>query len=100
MVAARPLPEAALCVSRFVLDEWLAREFQRLGGELRLGARWCGEFGTGIVRANGRRAEPVTEWLAAVGLKVHARDVALAADLEMHFVPQVMLVYADCRAAK
>jgi 2-polyprenyl-6-methoxyphenol hydroxylase-like FAD-dependent oxidoreductase len=87
MVAARPLPEAALCVSRFVLDEWLAREFQRLGGELRLGARWRGEFGTGIVRANGRRAEPVTDGWRLFGLKVHARDVALAADLEMHFVP-------------
>jgi len=87
MVAARPLPEAALCVSRFVLDEWLAREFQRLGGELCLGGRWLGEFGTGIVRANGRRAEPVTDGWRLFGLKVHARDVALAADLEMHFVP-------------
>src|ERR1022692_4825308 len=47
-VTMRPLPEAALCVSRFVLDEWLAREFQRLGGELRLGARWSGEFGKGL----------------------------------------------------
>jgi flavin-dependent dehydrogenase len=87
MVAARPLPEAALCVSRFVLDGWLAREFQRLGGELRLDARWRGEFGTGIVRANGRRAEPVTDGWRLFGLKVHARGVALAADLEMHFVP-------------
>ena len=87
MVVARPLPEDALCVSRFVLDEWLAREFQRLGGELRSGARWRGEFGTGIVRANGRRAEPVTDGWRLFGLKVHARDVALAADLEMHFVP-------------
>ena len=87
MVAARPLPEAALCVSRFVLDEWLAREFQRLGGELRLDARWRGEFGTGIVRANGRRAEPVTDGWRLFGLKVHAREVALDADLEMHFVP-------------
>jgi flavin-dependent dehydrogenase len=87
MVAARPLPEAALCVSRFVLDEWLAREFQRLGGELRLGGRWLGEFGTGIVRATGRRAEPMTDGWRLFGLKVHARGVALAADLEMHFVP-------------
>jgi flavin-dependent dehydrogenase len=87
MVAARPLPEAALCVSRFVLDEWLAREFQRLGGELRLGGRWLGEFGTGIVRATGRRAEPVTDGWRLFGLKVHAREVALDADLEMHFVP-------------
>jgi len=87
MVAARPLREAALCVSRFVLDAWLARQFQQLGGELRSGARWRGEFGTGLVRANGRRAEPVTGGWRWFGLKVHAREVALEADLEMHFVP-------------
>jgi menaquinone-9 beta-reductase len=86
-VAAWPLPEPALCISRFVLDEWLAREFQRLGGELRLGARWRGEFGTGVVCASGRRAEPVTDGWRLFGLKVHARGVALEADLEMHFVP-------------
>jgi flavin-dependent dehydrogenase len=86
-VAARPLHEAALCISRFVLDEWLARQFQQLGGELRLGARWTGEFGAGIVRASGRRAQPVTDGWRLFGLKVHAREVALDADLEMHFVP-------------
>jgi flavin-dependent dehydrogenase len=87
MVAARPLREPALCISRFVLDVWLAREFQKLGGDLRLGARWSGEFGTGVVRASGRRAEPVTDGWRLFGLKVHAREVALEADLEMHFVP-------------
>jgi flavin-dependent dehydrogenase len=86
-VAARPLPEPALCVSRFVLDEWLAREFQRLGGELRLSERWTGEFGPGIVRAAGRRAEAVVDGWRLFGLKVHARGVMLDADLEMHFVP-------------
>jgi menaquinone-9 beta-reductase len=86
-VAAWPLPETALCISRFVLDEWLAREFQRLGGELRLGARWRGEFAAGVVCASGRRAEPVTDGWRLFGLKVHARDVATEADLEMHFVP-------------
>jgi len=87
MVGARPLPAAALCVSRFVLDEWLACEFRRLGGELLLGTRWSGTFGPGIVRATGRRAEPVTDGWRLFGLKVHARGVALKADLEMHFVP-------------
>jgi flavin-dependent dehydrogenase len=87
MVAAHPLPEPALCVSRFVLDDWLAREFQKLGGELRLGERWTGEVGPGIVRASGRRAEPVAHGWRLFGLKVHARGVALDADLEMHFVP-------------
>lgn len=87
LIVARPLPEAALCVSRFVLDEWLAREFERLGGELCEGARWTGEFGAGIVRAAGRRAEPVADGWRLFGLKVHARGVALDADLEMHFLP-------------
>jgi flavin-dependent dehydrogenase len=87
MVVERPLPEAALCISRFELDQWLARQFQQLGGQLRQGARWCGEFGKGIVRASGRRAEPMTNGWRWFGLKVHARDVAMDADLEMHFVP-------------
>lgn len=86
-VTARPLPEPALCISRFVLDEWLAREFRRLGGELRLGERWGGQFGPGIVRATGRRAEPVVDGWRLFGLKTHARGVELAADLELHFVP-------------
>lgn len=87
VASARKLPEAALCVSRFVLDEWLAREFQRLGGELRLGARWTGAYGTGIVRACGRRPEPAAGGWRLFGLKVHARGVELKTDLEMHFVP-------------
>lgn len=87
MVAARSLPSAALCVSRFVADELLAREFQRLGGGLRPGERWQGGFGEGIVRATGRRAEPVADGWRLFGLKVHARGVQLAADLEMHFIP-------------
>lgn len=87
LIATRPLPEAAVCVSRFVLDEWLAQNFQRLGGELRAGARWTTGYGPGVVRANGRRAEPVAEGWRLFGLKVHARGVALDADLEMHFLP-------------
>lgn len=86
-IAARVLPEPALCVSRFFLDEWLAQEFQRLGGELRVGARWTGELGAGTVRATGRRAEPVADGWRLFGLKVHARGVELEADLEMHILP-------------
>ncbi len=86
-IAARPLPESALCISRFRLDQWLAREFQRLGGELRVGTRWTGGYGEGVVRAAGRRPEPVADGWRMLGLKVHARGIALDADLEMHFVP-------------
>lgn len=87
VVQARALPQPALCISRFVLDGLLAHEFQRLGGELRAGERWRGEYGPGIVRASGRRAEPVANGWRWFALKVHARGVPLAADLELHFVP-------------
>ena len=86
-VAEGPLPKAALCVSRFVMDERLACEFQRLGGDLRTGARWTGNYGPGIVRAGGRRTEPAADGWRLFGLKAHARGVALEADLEMHFTP-------------
>src|SRR5712671_5453190 len=36
----RPLPAAALCLSRFDLDALLARHFCELGGELRERERW------------------------------------------------------------
>ena len=37
--APRPLPASALCLSRFTLDQLLADEFQKLGGELRVNTR-------------------------------------------------------------
>jgi flavin-dependent dehydrogenase len=71
------LPHNALCLSRFELDELLARQFQELGGELRLNERW--------LRASGRavqvRDEKGWRWF---GLKAHCRDVELAADVEVH----------------
>jgi flavin-dependent dehydrogenase len=82
---AMALPEAALCVSRFVLDRFLAVEFQRLGGELRVMDRAGAEAsGKGVVRATGRRrAENGAGFL--FGLKAHAREANLSADLELHF---------------
>src|ERR1041385_3222498 len=54
----RKLPSPALCLSRRVLDDFLAAEFRALGGELRAGERWHGNaFGEGAVRATGRRAQ-------------------------------------------
>jgi len=86
-LGARALPQAAVCISRLVLDAWLAREFERLGGTLRLGSRWTGEFASGTVRASGRRAQALSDGWRLFGLKVHGRGIALDADLEMHFVP-------------
>jgi menaquinone-9 beta-reductase len=80
----RALPSPALCLSRFVMDKLLADEFQRLGGELRIGERWQNDFSDGIVRASGRRLSPVESGWRWFGLKVHARNVSPAADLEMH----------------
>jgi flavin-dependent dehydrogenase len=82
------LAEPAWSISRFVLDELLAREFRQLGGELREKERWRGaEFSEGVMRASGRRAQPVANGWRWFGLKVHARNVPLAADLEMHVSP-------------
>jgi flavin-dependent dehydrogenase len=79
------LPHPALCISRHVLDDLLAREFRRLGGELREHQRWangCSE--AGIVRASGHRVEAMVNGWRWFGLKAHAREVSLAADLELH----------------
>lgn len=85
---AQTLPQPAWCVSRFVLDDLLAREFQRLGGELRPSERWKETgFPEGVVRATGRRGEPVVEGWRLFAVKAHARNVTLRADLEMHLVP-------------
>jgi 2-polyprenyl-6-methoxyphenol hydroxylase-like FAD-dependent oxidoreductase len=81
----RKMPAPALCLSRYEMDSLLAKEFQRLGGELRMNARWLeNKFGEGIVRASGRRAQPKENGWRWFGLKAHATDVNLMADLEMH----------------
>jgi menaquinone-9 beta-reductase len=83
----RKLPVPALCLSRNDMDALLAREFQQLGGELRENARWTAGYGEGIVRASGRRAHATDRGWRWFGLKAHARNVRLAADLEMHVTP-------------
>lgn len=80
------LPEPALCISRFALDNFLAEQFVQLGGQLNSNWRWSGNFGEGIVRATGRRVQNSVAGWRYFGLKVHARNVELKADLEMHFV--------------
>jgi len=74
--------------ARQQLDLELAHEFEKLGGELHQDSRWReNEFHEGTVRATGRRLEKKeTNW-RWFGLKVHARNVRLAADLEMHLLP-------------
>jgi 2-polyprenyl-6-methoxyphenol hydroxylase-like FAD-dependent oxidoreductase len=79
------LRQPALCLSRYVLDQRLAEEFQRRGGELRKQERWSGDFlAPGVVRATGRRVVAAVNGWRWFGLKAHARGVTLAADLELH----------------
>jgi 2-polyprenyl-6-methoxyphenol hydroxylase-like FAD-dependent oxidoreductase len=81
----RPMPEPALCLSRFRMDDLLARKFQDSGGELREGERWDKQnIDEGLVCARGRRLAATEHGCRWFGLKVHARNVSLAADLEMH----------------
>ncbi|MDR3457700.1 MAG: hypothetical protein P4N60_09655 [Verrucomicrobiae bacterium] len=83
----RLLPSPALCLSRFILDAALAHRFRELGGELRAGRRHQETFGEGTVRATGRRASTGENDAGWFGLKIHARNVTLTADLEMHVSP-------------
>ncbi len=86
--AIRELPEPALAISRYILDDLLARQFRQLGGELRENERWREtDLREGIVRSSGRRLQPVVKGWRWFGLKIHARNVRLAADLEMHLGP-------------
>ena len=81
----RLLSTPTLCLSRLSMDALLAEQFRQAGGELRENARWPEkEFGEGVVRANGRRRQLRENGGSWFGLKVHARNVRLAADLEMH----------------
>jgi menaquinone-9 beta-reductase len=81
----RPLPAPALCLSRFTMDALLAQRFQAAGGELHESERWReGDSAEGMVRASGRRLEPASNGWRWFALKVHAHNVPLAADLEMH----------------
>ena len=81
----RPLPAPALCLSRFRMDALLAGLFRAAGGKLRENERWReADPAEGVVHATGRRLQRATNGWRWFGLKVHARNVPLAADLEMH----------------
>jgi menaquinone-9 beta-reductase len=82
----RTLPGEAICISRFLLDASLADTFRSEGGDLRVDARYTEPVREqeGFVRATGRRAQTQTNGLHWYGLKAHAANVVLDADLEMH----------------
>ena len=84
----RRLAKPALCLSRFTMDATLANHFRQSGGELREHDRWRDDNldQPGIVHASGRRPCPQENGARWFGLKIHARNAILKADLEMHLV--------------
>lgn len=86
--SAVPLPEPALCVSRYSLDAILAERFCKMGGTLLCERRWrSGHYAEGVVLASGRRLNVIKDGWRWFGLKAHASGVHLSTDLEMHLVP-------------
>ena len=75
------LPQLAMGISRFALDDRLAKEFERLGGNLHTHHRVRDTAGgKGQVWAAGRQSTK-SNW---IGIKLHSLDYQLASDLEVH----------------
>jgi len=67
------------------MDALLAGHFCDLAGELRQNERWREDLAReGVICANGRRVQARERGWRWFGLKVHARNVPVAADLEMY----------------
>jgi len=81
------LPRPALCLSRYRLDELLAREFSSSGGRIHLQSRRSPLQEEGWVVATGRQPAVREEGWRWIGLKAHAFDVPIGGDLEMHLTP-------------
>jgi 2-polyprenyl-6-methoxyphenol hydroxylase-like FAD-dependent oxidoreductase len=82
------LPQAALTIPRYTLDTILAGHFSSLAGTLETRTRYTGDFAKpGLVRATGRRVAVSNGDGRLLGIKVHARNLHLRADLEMHCSP-------------
>jgi len=75
------LPEVALCLSRYRLDESMASAFAAAGGDLRTGCRGPSNAQPGRIMASGRRPQAGSRW---VGLKQHFPQLDLREDLELH----------------
>lgn len=79
------LPEPAFSVDRQTLDHRLALELRKAGGQLHENRRWTHPYALeGVVRATGRRLNS-GGGQQFIGFKVHAHDLPLSADLELHF---------------
>ncbi|TVP77985.1 MAG: hypothetical protein EA353_09255 [Puniceicoccaceae bacterium] len=77
----KELPQPAIGLSRWTLDQRLADTFIQAGGQLYLNTRrTTAADGIATVHCNGRKACS-SDW---IGLKLHCRDLSTAADLELH----------------
>jgi menaquinone-9 beta-reductase len=86
---SRRLEQPALCLSRFAMDALLADHFRGLGGELQDQVRHpVSERRDGVVWAAGRPVTSTERGWHWFGIKIHARNVELECDLEMHGVSQ------------
>lgn len=80
------LPASALGLSRHTLDARLAKAFVTAGGDLRMNARITDNSPRpGRIFTTGRR-QGRSPW---IGLKIHALDLPLERDLELHLGEQV-----------
>jgi flavin-dependent dehydrogenase len=87
--AKRVLPVEAICLSRYEMDDGLAKHFKKLGGVLCEGRRWQNnEMEEGVIHATGRRLHTNTDGERWFGMKIHTKARAVVeADLELHVVP-------------
>ena len=74
------LPAPALAISRYRLDQRLARRLRESGGEVREGSRLSRSAADGVVWAAGR-VPTKGGW---IGLKCHLLDFPVDGGLEMH----------------
>lgn len=74
------LPVPARGISRYSLDQRLAKMFVDLGGILKTRSSWRGELTEGVVEASGKKKRGSKKW---IGLKVHYSDIDVVG-LEMH----------------
>ncbi len=81
LASRQQLPSPARALSRYELDARLAGALIDAGGQLRTHTRiGHGKGCAGWIFATGRRRSP-SPWL---GLKIHARNLSLQCDLEVH----------------
>jgi len=91
LVLTGQLPDPAMGLSRYALDQALANLAKQAGVDLRVGTRVKKSEQPGRVICAGRLPRP-GKW---VGLKAHYEDLDLAADLEMHLGRNAYVGLAD-----